>query len=64
MLLLELLKQLTSTVLLTNFSRCKFFVDIFSSGFLPHVVHPSVSPVVCFEGIFCREQEAFPMPYG
>lgn len=33
LLLLELLKQLTSKVLLTNFSRCKFFVDIFSSGF-------------------------------
>jgi len=36
----------------------------FFQWLLPHVLHPSVSPVVCFEGIFCREQEAFPMPYG
>lgn len=33
LLLLELLKQLTSTVLFTSFSCCKFFMDIFFSGF-------------------------------
>lgn len=47
----------------------KFFLLQILHGYsfqwlLPHVLHPSVSPVVCFEGIFFREQEAFPMPNG
>jgi hypothetical protein len=47
-----------------KFFLLQILLGYFFQWLLPHVLHPRVSPVVCFEGIFFREQEAFPMPYG